>query len=193
MPGSTQLLSAAQARRPVERALLFAGVWFVVAEADLSSWTFGVPFVLVATIASLRLTPAREWRIRPAGALRYAWFFAHQSVAGGFDVALRAIRPSLPIDPKLVCYRLRIGPEHARVLVADTVSLLPGTLSAGIEEDSLTMHVLDCGLPVEEGTRLVEEHVADLFGIELAEEGGTIGPCEVGSVGTCGIGSEGAR
>lgn len=171
--------------RPLQRMVLFAAVWFVVAEADASSWLFGVPFVLVATAASLKLTPVREWRIRPLGAVRYAWFFAHQSVLGGFDVAFRAIRPSMPIDPLLVRYRLRIAPEHARVLLADTVSLLPGTLSSGIEGDTLTMHVLDATLPVEESTRRVEEHVADIFGLTLAEDGGTLEACPVSAGREC--------
>lgn len=170
---------ALQMRRPVERVLLFTAVWFVVVEADMESWLFGAAFIAVATVASLRLTPVRQWRVRPMAALRYAAFFAHQSVAGGFDVAMRAIRPSMPIDPDLLRYRLRLEPDHARVLLADTVSLLPGTLSAGIEGDSLMMHVLDCGLEVEASTRSVEERIADLFGIELPETGGTVEACEI--------------
>jgi multicomponent Na+:H+ antiporter subunit E len=165
--------------RPLERAAVFAVVWWVVAEADPEGWLFGVPFVMLATFASLKLTPTRSWRIRPLGALRYAGYFAHQSILGGIDVALRAIRPSMPLDPELVEYRMRLEPEHARVLFADTVSLLPGTLSTGFEGDWLTMHVLDCGLPVEQSLRDVEERVADLFGLDLA--GGESDFCTCGS------------
>jgi multicomponent Na+:H+ antiporter subunit E len=155
--------------RPLERAAVFAAVWWVVAEADPEGRVFGVPFVMLATYASLTLTPSRLWRIRPLGAVRYAWYFAHQSILGGIDVALRAIRPSMPLDPELVEYRMRLVPEHSRVLFADTVSLLPGTLSTGFEGDRLTMHVIDRGLPVEQSLRDVEERVADLFGIDLIE------------------------
>ncbi len=182
---SPNVTTVERIRRPFQRMVLFAAVWFVVAEADLSSWPFGVPFVIVATAASLKLTPVRHWRVRPLGVVRYAWFFAHQSVSGGFDVSLRAIRPSMPIDPQLVRYRLRVVPEHARVLLADTVSLLPGTLSSGIEGDTLTMHVLDRSLPIEQSTRNVEEHVAGIFGLTLAEGGGTLEACEVSAGREC--------
>ncbi len=179
MPESSKESPAIIIRRLLERAAVFAAVWWVVAEADPESWLFGAPFVLLATVASLKLTPSRGWRIRPLGALRYAAFFVHQSVAGGFDVALRAVRPSLPLDPEVLRYGLRLEPEHARVLLADTISLLPGTLSSGIEEDTLTMHVLDVSLPVAESMRAVEERVADLFGLDLCDTGGGIEACAI--------------
>ena len=154
-------------------------VWWVLAEADPEGWLFGIPFVALATVASLKLTPSRTWTIRPVGALRYAGYFVHQSLLGGIDVAMRAVRPSLPIAPDLLCYRMRLEPEHARVLFADTVSLLPGTLSAGFDGDWLIFHVVDCGMPLEESLRDVEERVADLFGFELAGEAGAVRVCEV--------------
>ena len=157
---------------------MFALLWWVVAEADPEGWLFGVPFVALATAASLRLTPSRSWRIRPFGVLRYAIFFVHQSVLGGVDVALRAVRPSMPIDPLLLRYDLRLPSEHARVLFADTVSMLPGTLSTGFEGDTLTLHAIDCRLDIERSLQDVEERVAGIFGLELSAEGGTLRECK---------------
>ncbi len=149
---------------------MFAVVWWVVAEGAPDGWAFGVPFVALATLTSMSLTPARTWRLRPLGVLRYAWFFVQQSLLGGIDVAIRAIRPSMPLDPSFVRYRMRLRPEHARVLFADTVSLLPGTLSAGFEADWLTMHVIDCRLSVEQSLCDVEQRVADLFALDLSDQ-----------------------
>ncbi len=162
----------------LQRVVIFAVLWWVIAEADPDGWLFGVPFVALAVVASLGLTPSRTWRIDPPGALKYAWYFVTQSFLGGIDVALRAIRPSLPLDPMIVRYRMRLAPEHARVLFADTVSLLPGTLSTGFEDDSLTLHVLDCELPIEQSLRDVEERVAGVFGLTLSSEGGDLRVCE---------------
>jgi len=186
MPARTPALRIRFFTRPLERAVVFAVVWWVVAEADPEGWLFGVPFVVLATAASLALTPSREWRIRPLGAFRYAVYFIQQSVMGGIDVSMRAIKPSLPIDPLIVRYRMRLAPEYARVLFADTVSLLPGTLSSGFEGESMTIHVLDCELDVEQSLRDVEERVAGVFGLPLTAEGGDIvdlegtGGCELG-------------
>jgi multicomponent Na+:H+ antiporter subunit E len=154
--------------RLLERLVLFAALWWVLSEGDSSSWLFGVLFALLASVASLRLTPERGWRIRPLGALRLFAYFAVQSVVGGVDVALRAIRPSMPIAPGFVTCAVRLPTESARVLLADTVSLLPGTLSSGFEGSTLVIHVLDCGLPVADDVRRVEERIADALGLELA-------------------------
>lgn len=158
--------------RLLERLVVFIVLWWVLAEGDSSSWLFGVPFAFLASWASLRLTPERGWRIRPLGALRFAGFFAFHSIAGGIDVAMRALRPSMPIDPGFVRCPVRLGTDSSRVLLADTVSLLPGTLSSGFEGDTLVLHVLDCDLPVLEDVRRVEERIAAALGLDLHEADG---------------------
>ncbi|MDZ4169895.1 MAG: Na+/H+ antiporter subunit E [Coriobacteriia bacterium] len=155
------------ALRFTERLVAFAFVWWVLAEGEPSSWLFGVPFVVLASITSLRLTPARAWRLRAGGTLRFIVFFAHQSIVGGVDVALRALRPSMPISPGFVSYPVRLPTESARVLLADTVSLLPGTLSSGFEGDTLVMHVLDCNLPILDDVRQVESRISEALGLSL--------------------------
>lgn len=161
--------------RLLERLVVFIVLWWVLSEGDPSSWLFGIPFALLASWASLKLTPERGWRIRPLGALRFAVYFAYHSVVGGIDVALRAMRPSMPIDPGFVRCPVRLSTESARVLLADTVSLLPGTLSSGFEGDTLVLHVLDCGLPVLEDVRRVEERIASALGLELSASADGVG------------------
>jgi multicomponent Na+:H+ antiporter subunit E len=170
------------ALRLIERFLVFAAVWWVLAEGDGSSWLFGAPFALFASIASLRLTPERGWRLHFVPALRFAGFFAYQSVIGGVDVAWRAIRPSMPISPDFVVCPVRLPTESARVLLADTVSLLPGTLSSGFEGDTLVLHVLDCRLPVLEDVRRVEDRIAKALGLTLGSSADASGDEERGDV-----------
>lgn len=164
-------------RRPLERAVVFALAWIVISDADPEGWMFGVAFVALATAASLKLTPVREWQVRIPGAIRFMGYFVHQSVAGGVDVARRVLSPSMPIDPDIVRYRMRLEPRQARVLFTDTVSLLPGTLSAGIDDSHITVHVLDRGLPIAESLAEVEERVADVYGIELPPAHHTLEQC----------------
>lgn len=154
--------------RLLERFVVFAVLWWVLAEGDSSSWLFGIPFSLLASAASLKLTPERGWRVRVGGALRFGIFFVRNSVVGGVDVALRALRPSMPLSPGFVACPMRLPTESARVFLANTLSLLPGTLSAGFERDgTLVLHVLDCRLPVREDTGRAERYIADMLALEL--------------------------
>lgn len=173
-PKAVSKLSAAGGPSPavrlLERAVLFALVWWILAEGTTSSWSFGVLFVVLASVVSLQLTPRRGWKLHPLGAASFVGFFLWNSIVSGVDVALRAVRPSMPMYPGFVTYQLRLPGDAARVLLANTISMLPGTLSSELSGDSVVIHVLDCTLPVAEETRKVEERIADALGVELIEE-----------------------
>ncbi|MBE0476337.1 MAG: Na+/H+ antiporter subunit E [Coriobacteriia bacterium] len=152
--------------RVLRRSLGLGVLWWVVAEGDASSLQFGIPTVLLASAASVGLTPARSWRLRLSRVPRFVAYFAAQSAVGGVDVALRALRPSMPLAPGTVVYPLRLPSVPPRVLMADVLSLLPGTLSVGLTEEVLIVHVLDVGTDLVGPTRRLEDEIAALFGLQ---------------------------
>ena len=79
------------------------------------------------------------------------------------------MHPRLPISPGLVDYRFRLPPGLSRVFMANTVSLLPGTLSVELEEEILRIHVLDETGAIDEELNVLENRLADIFGLELAQ------------------------
>jgi len=144
------------------RALCVTLLWWAL--ADGAGWVFGVPVIALAVAASVVLQPARRVHLQPLGLLRFLAFFALRAPRAGFDVARRAFAPGPPIAPAIVEHRLWLPPGPARVFLADTMSLLPGTLSAALAGDRLRLHVLDTGLPHERELRAAEAAVAGLFG-----------------------------
>ena len=84
-------------------------------------------------------------------------------------MARRAIYPSLPLAPFLFNYSFRLPPGLSRVFMANTISLLPGTLSAELYEDSVTVHGLDETINLKLKLETLEEHVAYLFGQKLSQ------------------------
>ena len=152
----------------LSRGSLFSLVWWILADGAASSWWIGVPAVLLAVAASAALLPPAPllWY----GLLRFAPFFLLRSLLGGVDVAWRAFHPRMPIAPELIEYPLRLPPGLPRVFMANTVSLLPGTLSVDLGLECLTVHVLDGrkGLSSEIGA--VEQAVARVFGLSLSLE-----------------------
>lgn len=149
------------------RTALFLLIWFVVAEADLSSLIIGVPVALGAAALSVMLQPKSITGMYVPGAIRFVRFFAVQSVLGGVDVALRALGPRLRLEPAIVTYPLRLGGSFPRVFFANTISMLPGTLSSRLTAETVEVHVLDASRAVLEDLARVEERVADLFGAQL--------------------------
>jgi multicomponent Na+:H+ antiporter subunit E len=147
------------------RGLLFSFIWLILSDGILSSWWIGTPAVLLAVIASLAFIPPVHvvWYEMP----RFAIFFLIRSLAGGADVAWRALHPRMPIVPELVKYPLQISPGLPQVFVANTVSLLPGTLSTELRQGILIVHVLDKEKDFIAELESVEQHVARMFGASL--------------------------
>jgi multicomponent Na+:H+ antiporter subunit E len=150
------------------RLLVFSGLWVILVDLDLRSPFIAGVVILAAAATSLALSPPtrRRWRVR--GALRFIPYFVRVSLAGGVDVALRALRPSLPIAPDLMRVRLRLdGQSAAATFLIDVLSLLPGTLCAEVNEQELTIHVIDRERTDQAQLRELEERVAAIFGEPL--------------------------
>ena len=154
-------------RRVATHVGVLAGLWAVLTSADPASWLVGAPVVLaVGTASALRTgLPA----LRPLGILGFTLFFAGESVSAGFDVARRIVMPRMPIDPAIVAHEFRLSTPAARIFLAGVVTLLPGTLSAALEGDTLHVHVLDRRMPVAETLARLERRVAAVFAEELTD------------------------
>lgn len=152
-----------------QRVALMAVLWWAITQGRAESWLFGAPIIVAAALASLALQGRQRWRLRPLAAARILPWFLARSLAAGVDVALRVLRPQPRIAPAFVVVRTRLTDPGARVLLADSMSLLPGTLSAGLRGDALELHVLDRAAPVADEVRAIETRIAELLGLRLAE------------------------
>ena len=152
------------------RGLLFSLVWWILTDGDVQSWWVGVPAVSFAVIASIALLPPVPlvWR----ELLKFTPFFLWRSLQGGADVAWRAFHPGMPIVPAVIDYPLRLPPGLPRVILANIVSLLPGTLSASLEGQVLKVHVLDSRGDFMAELMALEHHVARMCGASLATSHG---------------------
>jgi len=149
------------------RLALLSLMWWILTDGAIDSWPVGAPVVLIATLVSVMLMPPLSWSLR--GMVVFIPYFFWHSIRGGVDVARRALHPQLPISPGLFDYRFRLPPGFPRVFMANTVSLLPGTLSVELDEEILRVHVLDETRDINEELNILENHLADIFGIELVK------------------------
>lgn len=150
------------------RGLLFAGLWWALSEGRPSSWGFGLAFAALAATVSLLLRREPLGRLSPAGVLRFVPFFLWRSFVAAVQVSRLALAPRLRLHPSLVAYPLRLKTPRGRLFFANTLSLLPGTLSVDLWGGQLRIHALDAGPDTFREAAGVEERVADLFGETLA-------------------------
>ena len=159
------------AYRFLTRVTVFVVLWWAFIDGYSGSWSFGVPFVLLAAIVSLVLSYDKRISVDPIGFVRYLLFFFYHTAQSGVAVAALALKPSMPVDPDYIRYPFRIEDETARVLVADSATLLPGTLSAGIEGDTLILHAIACDDQAVEDVFKLEERVASMLRLEITDHG----------------------
>lgn len=145
------------------RLLWCALAWFALTGTDLKSWAVGGPVVLIAAWLSRAVpAPRTQFKLRWLGVPSFLWFFAIESVRGAWDVSRRVLHPKLPIHPGFVHFTTSIPNGPARRLFTNLVSLLPGTLSARLDENRVVVHALDRDADVQAALRNVEQRVLKL-------------------------------
>jgi multicomponent Na+:H+ antiporter subunit E len=156
--------------------LLYTFSWWVLADGDASSWTLGVPAIGLAllvthvvrseppapdTATETAAAPPVRFRLRALPA--FAAFFVSRSVLAGVDVARRTLAPSLPLAPAERTLTTDLPAGLPRVLLVATLSLMPGSLGLSLEEDVVTLHLLDDTHDMLADVRATERRIAALF------------------------------
>ena len=59
------------------------------------------------------------------------------------DVARRVLSPSLPIKPGIVEVKTKLTSKFGRMLLANSITLTPGTLTVEVKDDSFFIHWID--------------------------------------------------
>ena len=147
----------------IVRLLLFLFIWWVLTEGDDSSWWIGLPAVILSTIISIILfSPAGIVYMR---LVAFIPLFLVYSFKGALDVALRVFHPRLPISPDMVEYPLDLPHGLSRVFMVNLVNLIPGTLTVQLEENVLTIHLMDIRDDFKTELIALEKQVASIFGL----------------------------
>ncbi|MCG5524066.1 Na+/H+ antiporter subunit E [Ectothiorhodospira haloalkaliphila] len=154
-------------RRHIARAgfslAVLAGLWVALTGGTAQGWMIGGPAILAAT-ALIFLYPAPpRWRLSPVGALRFGPWFALRLLLGALDVARRALGRRPRLAPGCRVFRTRLPEGAPRLLFANVITLLPGTLTAGLHDELLLIHMLDTDADLEAQLRPLEARVAALF------------------------------
>jgi len=99
--------------------------------------------------------------LAPFYILSYLGNFLLALVRANFDLAGRVLSPSLPIHPELVEVKTSLKSPLAKLLLANTITLTPGTLTVDVEGDTLLVHWVNC--PPGINTKMATAQIAGDF------------------------------
>ncbi len=73
----------------------------------------------------------------------YLFIFLKELLKANIDVALRVINPALPINPGIVAVKTDLKSPLSKLILANSITLTPGTLTVDIKDDTLFIHWID--------------------------------------------------
>ncbi len=99
----------------------------------------------------------------------YLFIFSFELVKSNLDVARRVITPSLPIQPAIVRAKTKLKSPMGRLILANSITLTPGTLTVDIEGDTLYIHWIDAktadmGSATDKIVRKFEKYLEVIYG-----------------------------
>lgn len=130
-----------------------AVVFFFLLLAFWIILTFDVGWVnlVVGSVASLiTVLLFQRYFVTHLGKLfqpaRYFWLiifllvFIWECLKANFDVAYRVLHPDMPINPGIVKVKLNLKTDIAKTILANSITMTPGTISVDLVDDMLFVH-----------------------------------------------------
>ena len=77
------------------------------------------------------------------GFIKYLLVFIPELIKANIDVAKRVINPKLPINPGIVAIKTELKSDEAKMMLANSITLTPGTLTMDVRDDHLLIHWID--------------------------------------------------
>ena len=135
------------ARIIITSVYLFGGWVLFTWSVALYSLLLGFLFSIIVAMVSYRFFIDTGEAARKSLLPRYHFIFIYALVllyeiyAASFKVAVKVF--SGRINPRVVHFRTKLKSEIARVLLANSITLTPGTITIEIDEDHLVVHWLN--------------------------------------------------
>jgi multicomponent Na+:H+ antiporter subunit E len=101
--------------------------------------------LVVAFIVARFFTPNRELKLGKL-ALKYIKFlptFLKNLIQSNIAVAKIVLNPKLPINTGIVKLKTNLKNSYDKLILANSITLTPGTITVELREEELFIHVLD--------------------------------------------------
>mgnify|MGYP001385692773 CR=1 FL=1 len=143
-----------------EPEFIAMGALAAVAAVAASEWLFA------GTHEGLYLPapPSYQWLARTI--LRFLFYLpwlAWEVLRSNIHVALLVLHPKLPVTPTLVEFESSLGSERGQVLLAQSITLTPGTVTVDVTNGKFLVHCLSTQSREGLADGSIQRMIANLF------------------------------
>jgi multicomponent Na+:H+ antiporter subunit E len=122
-------------------------IWILLAGTDWNELVAGaIAAVLLSLFFTSKVTMLGNLRFTPKSfffLILYILVFLRELVKSTLDVAGRVISPRLPINPGIVKVHTRLKNPLSRLILANSITLTPGTMTVETRDDYFYIHWID--------------------------------------------------
>ncbi len=138
-----------KSRNGLPYLITFLAIAWVLLTASLrlDEVVLGILVVLVVGLASRKLAGVYGGlRFSPKAVVYgflYLFIFLRELIKANLDVALRVLNPNLPIRPGIVEVKTSMKSSLGKLMLANSITLTPGTLTLDVQDDRMYIHWID--------------------------------------------------
>ncbi len=150
--------------------LLLFGFWVLLN----GQWTVEIAIVGAVVCAALYAfmvvfmgySPRREARIaaRLPRIIGYFLYLLGEVFKAGFATVRLIWSPRLEIEPRVTSFHTRLRTDAGKVVLANSITMTPGTITVDVDGDTFLIHCLDESFDVGQFGFEMEDRVARLEG-----------------------------
>lgn len=129
----------------ISTAVILMLIWFgLTLSFSAQEIVLGVAVSLIIAVATAGALTGNMFALlhprKAAAAAEYALYFLLQMTRANIDIFFRVFRPVIPIRPGIVEAELKVKSPRARAIVANSITLTPGTLTIDMKDDRIFVH-----------------------------------------------------
>ena len=122
-------------------------VWALFTSVDGQEILTGAIISLLITLITIKAEPILgHIKLTPKSFvyfLLYIVVFIKELIMSNIDVARRVVDPKLPIKPGIVKVRTKLKSKLGKIILANSITLTPGTMTTEIKDDYLYIHWIE--------------------------------------------------
>lgn len=140
---------------------------WILLTGSLASEELGAGLLVAAVVSAVsgpHLAVLNGLKLSPISFLHlfnYLVYFFIALLKANLDMARRILSPSLPINPGIVEVKTSLESPLGRMLLANSITLTPGTLTVDLRDDRLLIHWIN--VPEDVDVATATRHIAAGF------------------------------
>ena len=122
-------------------------LWVLLTPNDMQEIWAGLAVSALVALFTLKMEPVLgDVKLTPKSlvySVIYLFVFLKELIVSNLDVARRVVDPKLPIKPGIVKVKTKLNSRIGRIILANSITLTPGTLTVDIKDEYLYIHWIE--------------------------------------------------